>query len=93
MSEIVAAALAVMQRDGVTALTMRSLAAELGIHHTTLYTYAPHIEDVRREVISELATRIAADVTLPLHCEASSSRAHGVARGNRAVIQRHIMSR
>ena len=71
---------------------MRSLAAELGIHHTTLYTYAPHIEDVRGEVIAELATHIPlphVDASTPLRTQLI---AHLRVAREIALIQPDVMS-
>ncbi len=43
---LVDAALRVMGRDGYTALTIRSLAEELGVSHSALYTYVGAIEEI-----------------------------------------------
>jgi AcrR family transcriptional regulator len=55
---IVAAALAVMEREGYGALSMRSLGLELGVAHSNLYNYVGHIEDVEVEALNMLASSI-----------------------------------
>lgn len=56
--EIVAAALQVMEKEGFAALSMRSLARELGINHATIYNYFENIEDVEREALAGLMTSV-----------------------------------
>lgn len=55
---IIAAALAVMEREGYGALSMRSLGQELGVSHSNLYNYVGHIEDVEVEALNQLASGI-----------------------------------
>ncbi|GAB2649507.1 hypothetical protein GCM10027271_03960 [Saccharopolyspora gloriosae] len=43
---IVAASVALLDRDGASALTMRKVAAELGVHATSLYWYVQRREDL-----------------------------------------------
>lgn len=57
-AEIVRAALDVMEQDGFAALSLRSLARQLGINHATLYNYVEHIGDVEQDALDELMTRI-----------------------------------
>ncbi len=52
--DIVSAALEVMEEEGYSTLTMRSLANKLGIAHGNLYTYVGHIEDVETAVLKRL---------------------------------------
>lgn len=49
------AALQVMDDEGYGSLTMRSLAAALGVTHPTLYNYIGHIEDIEAEVLNTLS--------------------------------------
>jgi AcrR family transcriptional regulator len=52
--EIVRAALEVMEQEGFAALSMRSLARQLGINHATLYNYVDHIREVEQDALDEL---------------------------------------
>lgn len=56
--KVVAAALDVMEKEGFAALSMRSLARELGINHATLYNYVDHIGEVEKEALNILMARI-----------------------------------
>lgn len=68
---IVTAALAVMEREGYAALSLRSLGQELGVSHTNLYNYVGHIEDVEAEALNSLAKGIPLPVsTKPLELRA-----------------------
>jgi AcrR family transcriptional regulator len=60
---IVTAALAVMEREGYGALSMRSLGQELGVSHSNLYNYVGHIEDVEVEALNRLASSISLPVS------------------------------
>lgn len=56
--QIVAAALTVLEREGFAALSMRSLARELGVNHATLYNYVGHIDEVEQHALDALMARI-----------------------------------
>jgi len=56
--QIVVAALDVMEKEGFAALSMRSLARELGINHSTLYNYVEHIGEVEKAALDVLMDRI-----------------------------------
>lgn len=55
---LVDAALRVMEREGYTALTIRSLAEELGTSHTTLYNYISAIEEIEDKAVHKLVDRL-----------------------------------
>lgn len=56
--DIVDAALRVMEREGYGALTIRSLAQELGTSHSTLYNYVGHIEDIEDRALHKLTEQL-----------------------------------
>lgn len=55
---IVVAAQQLIVESGFESLSMRSLAARLGVAHPTLYTYFEHIEDVEAEVLHALVAQL-----------------------------------
>lgn len=55
---LVEAALRVMDREGYAALTIRSLAAELGTSHTTLYNYIGSIEEIEDKAVHRLTDQL-----------------------------------
>lgn len=55
---LVDAALRVMEREGYAALTIRSLAAELGTSHTTLYNYIGAIEEIEDKAVHKLTDQL-----------------------------------
>ena len=55
-AELVDAALRVMDREGYKALSIRSLASELGTTHPTLYTYVSSIEEIEARALHRLGT-------------------------------------
>ncbi|HVT34138.1 MAG TPA: TetR family transcriptional regulator [Nevskiaceae bacterium] len=63
--DVIAAAFEVMNDEGFSTLSMRSLAKKLGIAHGNLYTYVGHIEDVEAEVLKRLLERLPAPSTDP----------------------------
>lgn len=63
LAEIAAAALAVVDRDGLAALTMRAVAAELGLGTMSLYRYVEHREQLERLVVDAIVGEV--DLTLP----------------------------
>jgi AcrR family transcriptional regulator len=62
MQEIAAAALAVIERDGLPALSMRTVAATLGVGAMSLYRYVDSREELEREVVALVFGRIDARV-------------------------------
>lgn len=55
---LVDAALRVMEREGFAALTIRSLATELGTSHSTLYNYVGHVEDIESQALQRLTAQL-----------------------------------
>lgn len=55
---LVNAALRVMEREGYAALTIRSLAQELGTSHSTLYNYVGHVEDIEAQALHKLTEQL-----------------------------------
>lgn len=62
-SELAAAALAVIDRDGIDALTIRAVAAELGMGAMSLYRYVDGRETLERLVVERVLADL--DVTVP----------------------------
>lgn len=56
---IVETALGMADRDGLDAVTLRRLAAELGVHVTSLYNHVPNLEAITDGIVEELVTRAA----------------------------------
>lgn len=80
------AALGIVDREGVDALTMRRLGAELGVEAMSLYYHVP-TKDV---LLGRVASRVAGEVTLDVPPDApwrDGLRALGVAM--RAALQAH----
>jgi AcrR family transcriptional regulator len=57
-ARIRAAALALVDRDGLDALSMRKLAAELGVQAASLYSHVATKEDLLNDVASEIIDRV-----------------------------------
>jgi AcrR family transcriptional regulator len=55
---LVAAALRLMGRDGYKALTVRTLADELGISHSALYTYVDAIDEIEQKAVHQLTDQL-----------------------------------
>eukprot|EP00456_Euglypha_rotunda_P079501 TRINITY_DN76431_c0_g1_i1.p2 TRINITY_DN76431_c0_g1~~TRINITY_DN76431_c0_g1_i1.p2 ORF type:complete len:187 (+),score=58.91 TRINITY_DN76431_c0_g1_i1:316-876(+) len=55
---LIDAALQVMEREGFAALTIRSLAQQLGTSHTTLYNYLDSIEEIESKAVHKLAAQL-----------------------------------
>ncbi|WP_019930797.1 TetR/AcrR family transcriptional regulator C-terminal domain-containing protein [Nocardia sp. BMG111209] len=62
-ADLAAAALAVIDRDGLPALTMRAVAGELRMATMALYRYVPDREQLERLVVDRIVTPV--DVTPP----------------------------
>lgn len=83
---VVAAALRIVDRDGVDALTMRALGAELGVDPMAAYHHVPNKEAVLDGVVEAVWDDI--DVTVPDHLpwqEQLATAAHAI----RAGLRRH----
>ncbi len=80
------AALAIVDREGVDALTMRRLGSELGVEAMSLYYHVP----TKDALLDRLASRVAGEVVLDLPADVpwrDGLRAMGVAL--RAALQAH----
>lgn len=62
---IVEATIALLDRDGARALTMRKVAAELGVHATSLYWYVKRREDLVDLAVDEILAQAAAELPAP----------------------------
>lgn len=62
VEDVVAAAIRVLDRAGVDAVGIRSVAQELGVHPTTLYTYVENRDELLGMVRQELVAQIVSDV-------------------------------
>jgi AcrR family transcriptional regulator len=83
---VVAAARACVERDGVEALSMRRLAAELGVHANALYSYVRTKDELLDAIVDELL----GDVPLPAGPPDDPRAAlFDVFRGSRRLLQRH----
>jgi AcrR family transcriptional regulator len=82
---IVAAAIALLDRDGAGALTMRRLGAELGVEAMSLYRHLPSREALLDAVADGLAAEIAPDERAADWPDALRSLAGEI----RAVARRH----
>ena len=57
-TRIRAAALALVDRDGLEALSMRKLAAELGVRAASLYSHVATKDDLLNDVANEIIGRV-----------------------------------
>jgi AcrR family transcriptional regulator len=55
---LVEAALRVMEREGYGALTIRSLAQELGTSHSTLYNYVENVQELETQALHKLTEQL-----------------------------------
>lgn len=62
-SDLAAAGLAVIDRDGTAALSMRTVAAELGMGTMSLYRYVKSREEIERLVVDRVLESV--DITVP----------------------------
>jgi AcrR family transcriptional regulator len=62
---IVAAAIAFVDREGLTALTMRRLGTELGVEAMSLYRYVAGRDDLLEGMVEQMATRLHRDPDEP----------------------------
>ncbi|QVQ50901.1 TetR/AcrR family transcriptional regulator C-terminal domain-containing protein [Spiractinospora alimapuensis] len=62
---IVTATIALLDREGTRALTMRKVAAELGVHATSLYWHVERREDLVDLAVDEILAGAAADLPGP----------------------------
>ena len=87
---IAAAALAVVDRDGLDTLTMRAVAAELGMSTMSLYRYVSGREEVERLIVDRIFlvadARVSPDATWQQQVTELSEAIHSAVRTHAAVI-------
>ncbi|WP_405727514.1 TetR/AcrR family transcriptional regulator [Streptomyces sp. NBC_00028] len=92
---VLAAALDLVDREGLTALSMRRLGTELGVEAMALYRYASSkdalLDGLVEAVYSELEERLAQADAMTAEGDASTPRTelHRVARATYEVLQAH----
>lgn len=82
---IVAAAVAIIDREGLDALTVRRLASELGVAPMTVYSYVRGKE----EILDLVVDRVAADIEVPPVEADWRERAHALGHSLRAALLAH----
>ncbi|WP_150253969.1 TetR/AcrR family transcriptional regulator C-terminal domain-containing protein [Nocardiopsis deserti] len=65
LERIVAATIGLLDREGTSALTMRKVAAELGVHATSLYWYVERREDLVDLAVDEILAEAASALPPP----------------------------
>jgi AcrR family transcriptional regulator len=83
--QIVATAIAVADREGLAALTLRGLAATLGVHVTSLYNHVPTLDAILDDVAATLVT----EANLPTRATSWDAWVRGFAKGMRTAARRH----
>ena len=83
---IARAALAIVDREGASALTLRRVAAELGVGTMTLYHYVPSREALVADIVALLIAEMDLTVTAGLTWREGAKR---VGRSLRAMALRH----
>jgi AcrR family transcriptional regulator len=87
---VAAAALAVVDRDGLGGLTMRAVAAELGMGVMSLYRYVSGREEVERLIVDRLFiaadARVSPDASWQQQVTELSEAIHSAVRAHAAVI-------
>jgi AcrR family transcriptional regulator len=87
---VAAAALAVVDRDGLGGLTMRAVAAELGMGAMSLYRYVSGREEVERLIVDRLFiaadARVSPDASWQQQVTELSEAIHSAVRAHAAVI-------
>jgi AcrR family transcriptional regulator len=84
VDEVVQAAIALADADGLAALSIRRVAEALGLSAMSLYTYVPS----KAELIDLMLDRVAAEVAAP-DARDWRGRLEQLARGRWAMAQRH----
>ncbi len=85
VSDIASAALAIVDQDGLSGLSMRSLAAALGTGPMTLYNY---VRD-RRELEALVADAVVADVKVPAPTDDWRADVHAIATAMWETMRQH----
>ncbi|WP_110590073.1 TetR/AcrR family transcriptional regulator [Microbacterium suaedae] len=81
--KVLAAAVSLADRGGIQALTMRALAAELGVEAMSLYHHVANKEDLLDGVVDAVVTEIGASV---------AERAPGHAESWKSALRRRILT-
>ncbi len=97
---IIAAAVEVIEREGVTAISMRRIAAELGCAVMSLYNYVPSkdalLDDVAEFVMSGIEVNVAADTPWQDQVRAQARAFRQIARAHprctMVVVSRPVSS-
>lgn len=86
MGEVTEAAIAIADARGLEAVTMRSVAARLGVGAMSLYSYVPD----KQALMFRMVERVSAEIELPA-APSGDWRAdlHRVAQQQRAAVHRH----
>jgi AcrR family transcriptional regulator len=85
-NQIAAAAVAIADREGLAAVTMRRLAADLGTGTTSLYRYVTDKDELLERMVDSAYAAVSGSVTLTGDWRADLS---AVARVTRATMLRH----
>lgn len=85
LDAVVDAAIALADEEGLEAVTMRTLAARLGVGAMSLYTYVPG----RSELVVLMVDQVAGEVPLPPHPDDLRARLLGIARQRYDECRRH----
>lgn len=85
LDDVQAAALAIVDRDGLSALSMRTLGAALGTGPMTLYNYVKN----RDELEELVAQAVIADMQLPEPCEHWADEVRAIAGAMWDSVRRH----
>ncbi|MCV7224867.1 TetR/AcrR family transcriptional regulator [Mycolicibacterium komossense] len=85
LDEVQAAALEIVDRDGLSALSMRTLGAALGTGPMTLYNYVKN----RDELEELVAEAVVADMQLPGRCDDWADEVRAVAGAMWDGVRRH----
>jgi len=84
-ADVVDAAVAIADRDGLDAVTFRAVAAALGTGVMSLYNYVPD----KQALVYAMTERAGAELELPALTGDWRADLHEVAQGQRAVVHRH----
>lgn len=84
-----AAAAAIADRDGLQALSLSKLAAELGVRPPSLYAHIDGLDDLRRRIALTAARRLSAELRAAAAGVADAQALHGIALAYRAFARNH----
>ncbi len=86
LERILSAALDLVDEAGLSALTMRALAARMGTSHTSLYRHVAS----REELLVLLLDHVIGQVRIPASAQGWRARGEGHARAFRETMLRHV---